>query len=256
MNESALSKSIAEIISDSSEPMDYREIAVELAKTERIAALGVMPYRSVCAIIEEAILQEGDDCPFVKTYPGVYIHRKNARRGHHRDLKVMLPEMAKFSLGIITCYGELWHRDRVDWMQSAQIIGCQFKSSPKVNFAEQDGIYALHLKDKTVTYIGHTGERTLGECLFEHTQDRLDAYFEKFSFYGFRPVFDDGTFGSVPEKADIQDVMASMLSTLVEVASPKANRRYFDKFSQLGFIQCPDPRIVNMREIERHAARI
>jgi hypothetical protein len=111
------------------------------------------------------------------------------------------------------------------------------------------GIYALHLKGGTVIYFGHTGEKTLGECLYEHTQDRLDGLFEKFSFYGFRPIFDDGTVGPLPEKADIRDVMASMLSVLAQVASPKGDQRYVDNFTQLEFIQFPDPEAVAMRGI-------
>jgi hypothetical protein len=239
MNKATLGKSIAEIISDSSGPMDYGEIASKLAENGKIAAFGAMPYKSVSAIIEDAILKDGDDCPFVKTYPGVYILGKNARPAHLRAAKALPSDFPDPSLGIITCYGQFWHRDRVNWMPSAQIMGCQIPASPKVNFAEQAGIYALHLNNETVTYIGQTGERTLGECLFDHTRGRINGHFEKFSFYGFRPVLDDGTFGSLPEKADIQEVMASMLSALVEVANPKANRRYFDKFSQLEFAQWP-----------------
>lgn len=215
-----------------------------------------MPYKSVSAIIEEAILKEGDDCPFVKTYPGVYIPRQNARPAHLRAAKALPSDLPEPSLGIITCYGKLWNRYDVNWMPSAQIMGWQLPTSPKVNFAEQAGIYALHLNNETVTYIGQTGERTLGECLFDHTRGRMDGLFGKFSFYGFRPVLDDGTFGSLPEKADIQEVMASKLSALVEVANPKANRRYFDKFSKLEFAQWPDPKAEAMREIKDYVAII
>jgi hypothetical protein len=129
------------------------------------------------------------------------------------------------SLGLITCYDQLWNRHGVNWMPSAQIMGCPFKGCPKINFAEQVGLYALHLGDGTVIGNDHTGERTPGECLFEHTQVRLDRFFEKFSFFGFRPVLKDGTFGSLPEKADIIDVMASMLSVLAEVSNPQESNR-------------------------------
>ncbi len=77
MNNAALGKSIAEIISDSSEPMDHGEIAWKLAEIGKIAAFGAMPYKSVSAIIEEVILKDGDDCPFVQTLPGVYILRQD-----------------------------------------------------------------------------------------------------------------------------------------------------------------------------------
>jgi hypothetical protein len=255
MDKATLGKSIAEIISDSSGSMDYGEIASKLAENGKIAAFGAMPYKSVSAIIEDAILKDGDDCPFVKTYPGAYILGKNARPEHLRAAKALSSDLPD-PLGIITCYGKLWNRYDVNLMPSAQIMGCQIPASPKVNFAEQAGIYALHLNNETVTYIGQTGERTLGECLFDHTRGRMNGLFEKFSFYGFRPVLDDGTFGSLPEKADIQEVMASMLSALVEVANPKANRRYFDKFSQLEFEQWPDPKTEAMREIEKIIAQL
>jgi hypothetical protein len=128
MNEAALRKSIAKILRESSEPMDYAEIAWKLAENGKIAPFGVMPYRSVAAIIDDAIGKEGDGCPFVKTYPGVYILRRNARSGHLRA-KALPHEVAKPALGIITCYGQVWDRDGVNWMPSAQIMGYQFKAS-------------------------------------------------------------------------------------------------------------------------------
>ena len=51
--------------------MDYDQIAVELAEQGNIAESGVMPRKQICTIIEDAITKEGDQCPFVRTEPGV-----------------------------------------------------------------------------------------------------------------------------------------------------------------------------------------
>jgi hypothetical protein len=74
-------------------PTQGPQTSWRLAENGKIAPFGATPYRSVGAIIEEAILKAGDDCPFVKTYPGVYILRQNASPAQLRVAKTLPPDL-------------------------------------------------------------------------------------------------------------------------------------------------------------------
>ena len=252
-----LQKKIEQILSNSSSPIDYEQIAVELADKGMIHPFGVMPRRQICSIIENAIIQAADRCPFVKTYPGVYIARAIASPGQLRAAKkALLPEMNFNKTGIITCYGQMWSRDRIIWTPKPQIFGCQYQESPKIDFAKQIGIYALHSEDGTPVYIDYTLEKMLGECLYGHTEDRLSGRWDRFSFYGLLPINEEGSFGPLPSECKIEDVMASMRSIIVEVSQPRATRRYFDYFSTLLFVQWRNPEVEAKRELDTYFRKL
>jgi hypothetical protein len=221
--------------------MDYEQIAVELAEGGHIAGFGVMPRKQICIIMENAIAKEGDQCPFVRTEPGVYIARKLANSEHFRASQAAGPKLAFNPTGIITCYGQVWARESVTWRSNPVIFGCQFQNSPKINFFKQVGIYTLHSNDHALVYTGVSGDRTIGECLYEHTSDRLDGRWNRFSFYGLLPINENGTFSPLTRECTIEDITASLQSILVEVSNPPANRRAYDYFSTLEFVQWRDP---------------
>ena len=191
---------IHDVISKAEEPMDYEQIAVELAEQGNIAEFGVMPRKQICSIVEDAIAKAGDHCAFVRTEPGVYIARKRASSEHLRAARALGPKLAFIPNGIITCYGQVWAREGVTWRSNPVIFGCQFQNSPKIDFSKQVGIYTLHSNDHALVYTGVSGDRTIGECLYEHTSDRLDGRWNRFSFYGLLPINENGTFGPPPRE--------------------------------------------------------
>jgi hypothetical protein len=237
-----LSNHINDVISKAEEPLDCEQIAVELAERGHIGNFGVIPRKLICSVIEDAIAKEGDQCPIVRTEPGVYVARKLASPEDLRAASSLPSEDVFNSKGIITCYGPGWLRDVCDWNPTPlDFIGCQYRQSPKIDFSNQVGVYALSSKppgkEECLVYTGVTFDRTIGECLHGHTQDRLSGRWNQFSFYGLLPINEDGTFGSLPHDCTMADTMASLQSILVEVATPPANRRSFDYFSTLEFIQ-------------------
>jgi hypothetical protein len=187
--------------------------------------------------IEHAIA--GGDNQILKTHLGVHIMRANAKASHLRDAHMLETEGHPDQVGIITCYGEGWHRDRVDWEKTPlELIGSQMLSSTPINFATQIGFYALGWgPGSEVEFIGFSGEQTIGDCLLEHTWDRVSGRWTHFSFYGLRPIFLDGSFGPLPENVSRAEAAASMLSILLDVVQPKVNPRYYDLFSTLEFAQ-------------------
>jgi hypothetical protein len=227
---------IIDVMSMTEEELDYERIAVELSEHGHIGVFGVMPRKLICSVVEDAIAKKGDQCPIVRTEPGVYIARKFAKPEH-----IQVSRANYSPTGIITCYGQDWLRELRLWDTTLDLIGCQFRQSPRIDFTNQVGIYALSWKSpergQHLVYTGVTGDRPLGECLQTHTQDRLASQWNRFSFYGMRPIHEDGTVGALSAQCTMDDVIASLSSILVEVASPIKNRRSFDYFSTLEFMQ-------------------
>ena len=165
--------------------MDYEEIAVELAEQGNIAEFGVMPRKQIRTVIEDAIANQGDQCPFVRTYPGVYIARTMASPEHLQASRSLPSEDVLNPIGIITCYGEAWLREfSVGNATPLDFVGCQFQQSPKIDFSKQVGVYALVYQDsggdQHLVYTVVTGDRTFGECLESHTFGRLAAQWNRF----------------------------------------------------------------------------
>jgi hypothetical protein len=62
----------------------------------------------------------------------------------------------------------------------------------------------------------------------------------------------------MPVEAKIGDVnvMASMKSILLGLAEPRSNRRYYDYFSTLIFIQWRNPQIETKRELDKYVRKL
>jgi len=93
-------------------------------------------------------------------------------------------------------YGLFWQRDEIDWHPGAgkkgafRLLGRMGLNRPNlriVDFREQKGIYILY-GDHGPTYVGLTIRQNLGKRLKDHTEDDHDAYWSRFSWFGFRRV--------------------------------------------------------------------
>lgn len=97
------------------------------------------------------------------------------------------------------------------------------------DFRAQRGIYVLY-DDYGPYYVGFSRDQTIGNRLRIHTRNRHSAKWDRFSWFGFRPVltssFPDGTrkLGKVPERlltesrwtiGDIEALLIQSLGTQV-----------------------------------------
>jgi hypothetical protein len=90
-----------------------------------------------------------------------------------------------------------------------------------------------------VQFVGCATDRNLGDSLYEHTIDELEKDWSIFSFFGFRPVADDGTLGRLPENVKMLDILHSMVKIIKEIDKPPFTNFYPDyhvslRFNQLG----------------------
>jgi len=156
------------------------------------------------------------------------------------------PEADSEDMGLINAFGMFWRRAEVHWQgKTTRLRGTQLAEATPTDFADQAGVYILYDGNRAV-YVGRTTAPRLGARLAEHTRDRLSARWDRFSWFGVRPVADDGHLGPIPEAGINVDVLiATMEALLIEGLEPPQNRRQGDGFNAVEFIQAADPSLEN-----------
>lgn len=145
-----------------------------------------------------------------------------------RDAVVDVDEITE-SAGLISAFGMFWNRDQVDWKKgrNVKILGHQAGEDSSVNVADQVGVYLLHDGARTI-YVGRVSAPRLGMRLWEHTKDRLSGRWDRFSWFGLRPVLSNGKLGDPAENFGTDLVVATMEALLIEGLEPPQNRRQGD----------------------------
>ena len=136
--------------------------------------------------------------------------------------------------------GMFWQRDLVTWSGKPSILGTEQPGAAAVNMTDQNGVYLLH-DFRDIVYVGRATEATLGSRLYAHTRDRLKTRWNRFSWFGFREVGDNGTLGPIPKTYELRDVVVAMEALLIEALEPPQNRKGGDGFQGIEYIQAEDP---------------
>ena len=97
---------------------------------------------------------------------------------------------------LIRAYGLFWSADEVEWFPGGgpgnayRLLGHQGERSPKlrvVDFRMQSGLYILY-GDYGPYYVGKADR--MGRRLKQHLKDRHAGKWNRFSWFGFRPVLE------------------------------------------------------------------
>jgi hypothetical protein len=151
--------------------------------------------------------------------------------------------------GLLNAFGLFWRRIEIDWAPTVpKMLGVQLTGSTAVDFAAQKGVYLLYDGSRLV-YVGRVSEPRLSRRLREHTRDRLSGRWDRFSWFGVRPVGAGGALEDAQEVGLSADLVISTLEALlIEALEPPQNRRQGDGFAELEFIQQTDPNIEKLRK--------
>ncbi|WP_423447510.1 hypothetical protein AABM36_04405 [Kocuria sp. KSNUG] len=136
-----------------------------------------------------------------------------------------------------------WRRDLVDWSvgsNAVRVLGRQSQDEDPTDFARQIGVYLLHDGARTI-YAGRVSSPRLGARLAEHTKDRLSGRWDRFSWFGLRPVLSTGLLGEAGSNFGTDLVVATMEAILIEGLEPPQNRRQGDGMTGQEFTQAEDP---------------
>jgi len=226
-------EAIVNVLRRNGEAMHYADIAQAIADAGLRKKVGATPAASVAATISLSLQYEGEQAPFVRVSRGYY----GLRLEKPADPVPVSPVTeTEDETGFINAFGMYWRRDKVLWKTMPLVLGQQQVGSEPVNFCKQKGVYLLHDGSKVV-YVGRTTEQTLGVRLLQHTWDRLNGRWDRFSWFGIFCVQEDGGLSDAPpDTFNVENLIASMEALLIEGLEPPQNRRRGDDFSAVEFL--------------------
>lgn len=237
-------RAIATVLKAAGKPLHYREITERILQQGLTKKVGATPAATVSAVLNVAVKKP--DSPFEKVERAVFRLRNAPPEAVETDTTE--DEAAP----VITSFGLYWDREAVNWKWRPSIYG-EYQTDgaaqsdlTRVDFGGQHGIYLLH-DGREVIYVGRTTKRDLGRRLSEHTRDRLRGRWTRFSWFGFRPVKEDGTLGGklteLPPDFGIEKLIGAFEAILIEALEPRQNRKQGDEFGDIEFRQVPDPEV-------------
>lgn len=236
---------IVKVLADAGEPMRYTDIAEIIVTRGLKTKVGATPAASVGATISVSMRDEGNASPFVKVSRAVYGLRQSGRAAAVAPAETAGEDEA----GFINAFGMNWRRDNVDWKTIPKLLGQQQGGQP-VDFCNQKGVYLLH-DGSRVVYVGRTIDQPLGVRLRQHTTDRLNGRWDRFSWFGILGVNENGGLKAAPsETLSVETLTATMEALLIEGLEPPQNRKRGDDFSAVEFIQVEDPELRRRQLIE------
>lgn len=243
-------EAIVKVFEDEKKALHYTEIAELIAEKGYRKSLGATPQDTVSANITTDINNKLEKSVFAKVDRGIYILRKfldtpsqiiNEEIEKKPEAK---EKITKERIKIINAFGIYWNRNLVHWKTNPDLLGIQQVGATEVNFKDQRGIYLLY-DSREIIYVGQAIEQTLGQRLKQHTSDRLNGRWNRFSWFGFYSVNDKGHLLDRKkfENIDIQILADTFESILIECVEPRQNRKQGNTLSGMEYLQQESPEI-------------
>lgn len=140
----------------------------------------------------------------------------------------------------VTRYGLFWRESEIDWHPGAgnkdsfRLLGRIGSNRGKLSisdFRQQQGIYILY-DDYGPSYVGLTRNQGLGKRLKDHKTDHHAGKWDRFSWFGFRPLLATKTPSGILQLGEPQADVSENTSTtigdlealLIRAIGPKRNR--------------------------------
>lgn len=247
---------ITKVLEDARKTFNYTEIAERIFEKEYRKDGGATPANTVNRILGSNINTYKEKSPFAKVGRGEFILRKFLDNADqlltdeenepeiNSDEKLIKIRTSLENYKIINAFGISWNRNLVHWKTSPDLLGIQQIGASEVNFKDQIGIYLLHDNRETI-YVGQAIDQSLGQRLKYHTSDRLSGRWDRFSWFGFYPVNENGQLdkNNKFENISIQNLGDTLEAILIESIEPRQNRKQGNLFFGLEYLQQEAPEI-------------
>ena len=235
-------EALLRVYSEAEEPLDVRQAV------ERIAALGLRDFSNAATPERTAnrdLLNMSREVGtlIVRMAPGVYEYNDpddpNPDELEEADKNLDDLESLEESQTIkVAACGLYWAKDAVTWGRGCRIMGQQVEGAAHVDFSEQQGVYLLY-RGNSIVYVGRTTD-SLRARLKDHASKKNKSYrWDHFSWFGFRPVYDNGALGALPEGIQAADMIAVLETVLIEALEPPINGMRGDRMGEY-YIQVID----------------
>ena len=227
----------SKVLQEADQPLHYQEITRRIGEQGLRQLSGATPAQTVNRELN-SLVQTGD---LVSTERGHYALPETARRSEEAVAAEKIEAedaAANPERFIVKAYGLYWDRLQVDWgAANGQIWGQQYDQSRPVDFADQDGIYLLH-HGSEITYVGQTrterGSSGLyGRLRYHHNDRRKSDRWDNFSWFGFKPMAENGDLLPVPNGGNLAEVINVIEAMLIEGIMPRLNMRGGDGSKEL-----------------------
>ncbi|MCZ8284692.1 MAG: HTH domain-containing protein [Bacteroidia bacterium] len=243
-------EAITKVFEEEKKALHYTVIAELIAQRGYRKSLGATPQDTVSANMTTDINTNKEKSVFAKVDKGVYILRKFLNDPsvqtptHVKSISGNDKKVAADRIKIINAFGIYWNRNLVHWKTTPDLLGIQQLGASEVNFKDQIGIYLLHDGRETI-YVGQAIDQPLGQRLKTHTYDRLNGRWDRFSWFGLRPVNENGKLklDIKFENLSIQDIGDILEAILIESIEPRQNRKQGNLFFGLEYLQQEAPEI-------------
>jgi hypothetical protein len=248
MPELTWKEAIIKVLEEEKKALHYTDIAELIAERNYRKSFGATPNDTVSSQLTTDINSKKEESVFARVDKGIYILRNylevNADQKDDESPTGNSQTTESTKTRIVNAFGIYWNRNLVHWKSTPDLLGIQQLGASTVNFKDQIGVYLLHDGRETI-YVGQAIEQPLGQRLRNHTSDRLSGRWDRFSWFGFYPVKEDGqlnkelSFGNIT----IQDLGNILEAILIESIEPRQNRKQGNLFSGIEFLQQEAPEI-------------
>ena len=223
------------VLEEAGEPLHYTDITERILDQGLKINFGATPAATVNATINVAITTEGSAGVFERTGPGEYGLRTWGKPSSKPDDDA--------DSGSLEAFGMYWQRNDVYWASKPLLLGRTHPKADRVDLAGQQGVYLLYDQDGVVVYVGQATKQSIGQRLAQHTKDRLRGRWQRFSWFGIRPVDEDGSLGLVTAGTITPARLTSTLEALlIEALEPRQNRAG-SSYSGIEYLQVTDPKL-------------
>jgi len=233
-------KAIIKVLEKASKPLHVDEITTRIKADGLRQSLGATPEATVGAQIYMSIKKKGAGSPFIKVAKQTFALKNTVSAIQNAPVH-LIPSAAteEEASPIVTSFGMFWRRDSVEWKAKAKLLGKQASADTSVDFSEQKGIYFLY-DGRELIYVGRASDQPLGKRLFQHTTDRLTTRWDRFSWFGLRPVSEEGKLGALPDVYSSELLIPVLEALLIEATEPRQNRKAGDDWTDKEYMQVQD----------------
>ena len=221
---------IIDVLREAEAPMHYGDITEKIIKQGKRTVIGATPANSVCAAISKNpdIFEKTDAGTYALCSTFDYAKWKGEDTTTENEEEASLDtEITKESRKtIIKAFGKHWQREKIDWSTTKPSLwGRQTSKSQPVDFKTVRGVYML-LNDNQLIYVGVAVKESIAKRLKDHTKDRHSTCWNRFSWFSFDGVNQNGTIRKVNTfSVKIDDVAKAVEAIIIEGVDPHRNGR-------------------------------
>lgn len=242
-------QAILEVLRESAESLTVKDIVHEIRERE-LRQMGASSEGSVAAQL--SILFKGGSV--ARPERGRYQIATASSAPASAEAIAEVEEEAKVSS--VANYGLFWERDRINWnpgqgrTRQYRLPGSADDSAEVIEFGDQQGVYILYDRTSPV-YVGRTIRNNLFGRLSDHNAgDRRGARWDRFSWFGFRAVNEDGTLSSESANITTEMLITILEAVMIEGFTPPLNDKGGDLLGTI-YRQVEAPELTVQRRNER-----